>query len=151
MVVILALMPVLSAGCSSSSASGNRGVAPPSYFVGNIKKGDFSENPCYVFNDNNYEATFEVAYKYPDNIDREDGYGYPPLPAKDWVTFNGEYLRTYITIPAQTEAEVAVRLEIPANTRVEVKKWVFWVTVIETGQGFVQYGAYQKWHISMKE
>lgn len=150
LIIVLTIITVFLGGCKSPEIS-NRGLAPPSYYVSNIDKGDYSENPLYIYNAHDYEATYEIAYKYPDNIDIEKGYGYPPLPAKDWVTMNGEYLNTQVVIPANTQVEVSVRLEIPENTLVDVDKWVFWISVIETGQGMIQYGAAQKWHITMME
>ena len=98
------------------------------------------------------DKEYLVAYCYPDNIDPEKDYGYPPLPAQDWVTMNGVPIQTTVTVPANSQVEVPIELSIPENALVPNQKWEFWISAMELNQqGMVQVRYCQRWLVTMRD
>ena len=75
-----------------------------------------------------------------------EGYAHPPLEASEWVTFTEP---NPILMPYETR-NIEATLRIPKDAVITEKKWEFWTTVFESGQGAIETGAATRWLVSMK-
>lgn len=153
-VLLLAALAVTGLSCGSNAATDNlyNGIAPPSYYADNFYPGAHGERPLIISNSDDWTKYYIVAYCYPDNIDASKGYGYPPIPAQDWVTMNGELVETTVEVPGRSQVEVPIELWIPEGAMVPNQKWEFWISATELNQeGMVHLRYCQRWLVTMKE
>lgn len=146
--VILIVTPI---ACKETEPNYETGVKPPSYYIKNMGLGKQKTGTLTLMNGTDESMDIYIEYRYPDNIDPSKGYGYPPQPARDWVTIDGNYLYTICTVPPNSTKDIPVVLAIPSNAFVPNDKWVFWIWVTELDQnGMVDIAYGQQWFVSMR-
>ncbi len=120
-------------------------ISPGKVEVGNFYPGARAEWLLTVHNGNDYEASFLIAYRQPDNV----GAGYEPAPAecRDWVIIVEP---TPVLAPRETR-DILIALDMPAEAQAPEPKWEFWISVKDTSQtGMVQVELSSRWLVTMK-
>ncbi len=138
---------------SQSEVSGIEGmlsdkvwISPAEVQVGNFHSGARAEWNIRVHNGKSKLTQFEITYRIPDNT--REGYLMPPKEAQDWVIIADN---SPILLPNETR-EILVVLAMPKDVDETItgKKWEFWISVVEGGQGLVQTEMGERWLISMR-
>jgi len=87
---------------------------------------------------------FKIKFRQPD--DTMDGYAKAPSGAQDWIIITDS---TPVLCPKETK-EILVVLQIPEGTNVPDKKWEFWTSVSEGGQGTLKTEMCTRWLVNMR-
>ncbi len=119
-------------------------ISPAEVEVGNYYPGAIADWSIKVHNGSNSMVKFAVVYRVPDNP--REGYDMPPTEAQDWVIIADT---TPILSPKETK-EILITLAVPEGAKLNSKKWEFWISVMEGGQGLVQTEMCERWLISMR-
>lgn len=124
-------------------------ISPGKVQVGNFYPGARAEWPITIHNGNDYQATFEVKYRYPDKV--ADGYAYPTAEVQDWVIIADPtpVLAPYDQ-PGSTK-EIMVVLAMPNDAVAPGQHWEFWISVKDATQaGLVTTELCSRWQIVMR-
>ena len=108
-----------------ATARAGFGIDPGKVFIDNLYPGAQADVPVTIYNQNTYDATFQVRVRQPDYTEE----GYEPLPYPGWVTITPDSL----TIEAGGEEEVLVIIAMPPDADYSGKKCEVWVTFAEQG------------------
>jgi len=120
-------------------------ISPGKVNIDNYYAGGRAEYPISIHNGNDGQASFSITYRIPDRI--ADGYSEPMVEAQDWIIIADS---TPVLMPRETK-DILITLEMPKNTKVNSKKWEFWISVKDTTQvGFVQTELCSRWLVSMR-
>lgn len=120
-------------------------ISPAKVEVGNFYPGARAECELSVHNGNDYEASFDVRYRHPDNV--KDGYVMPTVEAEGWVSV----LDSPIVLAPYATGTVLIILEMPEDAISPGDTWEFWVSAKDTTQeGMVMVELATRWLVHMK-
>ncbi len=121
-------------------------ISPAMVQIGNYYPGARAEWSIRVHNGKDVPAGLLISYRVPDNV--KEGYDTAPVEAKDWVIIAD----STPVLAAKETKEILVVLAMPKDPILvpEVKKWEFWVSVMETKQGQVQTEMCSRWLVVMR-
>lgn len=98
-----------------------------------------------VHNGNDYNATFEVKYRYPDSV--EEGYVEPTTEVQDWVII----AEPTPVLAAHETRDILIVLEMPSDAQAPGDRWEFWISVKDTTQtGMIQTELCCRWLVTMR-
>ncbi len=119
-------------------------ISPAEVKVSNYYAGAQAEWNIKIHNGKDVLTSYRISYREPGKL--REGYLAAPENAQDWIIISDEAL---VFAPKETK-EILITLSIPKGTVVTDKKWEFWVSVIEQGQGNIETEMCSRWLISMK-
>lgn len=119
-------------------------ISPAMVQIANYYPGAEAEWFVRMHNGGEVAAEFLISYREPNQT--KEGYTMPPPGAQDWII---------IADPAPVLAsketrEISIVLAVPGEVEISSKKWEFWISVIEQGQGMVQTEMCSRWLVSMR-
>jgi len=121
-------------------------ISPGKVHIANFYPGARAEYSMTIHNGGSKEASFAVAYRYPDHVG--EGYSKPTEEVQEWVIVADA---TPLLAPRETR-NVLVVLEMPKDA-VEAlgPRWEFWVSVKDLSQdGMVQTELCSRWFVHMR-
>ena len=120
-------------------------ISPAKVEVGNFYPGARAECELLVHNGNDYEASFDVRYRHPDNV--KDDYAMPTVEAEGWVFV----IDSPIVLAPYETGTVLIVLEMPEDAISPGDNWEFWVSAKDTTQeGMVMVELATRWLVHMK-
>lgn len=120
-------------------------MSPGKVLIGNFYPGARAEYPVTIHNGNDWEASFNVTYRYPDHVG--EGYTKPSIETQDWVIIADP---TPILVSGETR-NILVVLAMPEGATSPSSKWEFWVSVVDTTQeGSVTTELCCRWIVDMR-
>lgn len=150
LVIALVVLSLLLVGCPASTSTSEPSeditwISPGKVMVANFYPGARAEYPLTIRNGNNSTSTFEVKYRYPNNVEEE--YAFPLEEAQDWVIIADP---TPVLMPKETR-DILIAIEMPEGAVNPASKWEFWVSVIDTTQtGTVRTELCSRWLVTMR-
>ena len=120
-------------------------ISPGKVMVGNFYPGARAEWNLLVHNGKDTQASFVIAYRYPDHVG--EGYVKPTTEAQDWVIIADS---TPVLAPKETR-EILIALEMPKDAISPGKLWEFWISVKDQTQtGMITTELCSRWCVSMR-
>ena len=120
-------------------------ISPGKVMVGNFYPGARAEWNLLVHNGKDTQASFVIAYRYPDHVG--EGYVKPTTEVQDWVIIADP---TPILMPKETR-EILIALEMPKDAISPGKLWEFWISVKDQTQtGMITTELCSRWCVSMR-
>jgi len=110
---------------TAAPAQASFGIDPGKIYIDNLYPGAQADALITVYNQNDYETTFNVSTRKPDST----GEGYESFPHMGWVTISP----ARVTVAAGGESEVLVTITMPDDADYSGKKAELWISFREEG------------------